>query len=255
METLAQLFPRACVLAGGLGTRPQPLTGDLPKALVPLGGRPLLEWILRWLERDGCKEAVLCLGYKADAIRAFVQETKFEMKFFFSVEAEPLGTGGALRQALPLLADEVLVINGDTLFATHLQPLLKFHQRHQADVTIALAHVDDASRYGAVEFDPEQRVLRFCEKQQQSGGWVSAGIYLMKRELVAETIPAGPCSLERTVFPGWVESKALFYAVPLPGLFVDIGTPEGYHEAVKHWNRFAPWTRAATEVRSRSPKI
>ncbi len=245
---LAQPFPRACILAGGFGTRLRSLTGDLPKTLVPLGGRPFLEWILRWLEREGCKETVLCLGYKGDIIQAFVQETQFAMELFFSVEAEPLGTGGALRQSLPLLADEVLVINGDTLFATHLRTLLEFHQRHQADVTIALAHTDDASRYGAVEFGSDQRVLRFSEKQQQSGGWVSAGIYLMKRKLVAETIPEGPCSLERTILPRWVERNARFYAVPLPGLFVDIGTPEGYQEAVKHWNHFEAWEKAANGI-------
>ncbi len=178
---------RAVVLAGGLGTRLRSITGNEPKALVRIGKRPILEWVLGWLEREGCREVILCLGYQAQAVQEFVRGLSSNLKFFFSIESEPLGTAGALKWALPLLEEQSLVVNSDTIFDTSLAPLLEFHRRHRAWTTMALAYVADAGRFGAVEFDQEQRVRRFGEKQKTgTPGWVNAGIYLMERKLIEE---------------------------------------------------------------------
>lgn len=225
---------RGVVLAGGFGTRLRSVTGSKPKVLVNIGGRPLLEWVLRWLEGEGCREVVLCLGYRAEAIREFVRGLSSHLKFFFSVEPEPLGTAGALKWALPLLEDRVLVVNGDTIFDTSLAPLVEFHCRHRPLATMALAHVPDAGRFGAVECDEEQRVRHFGEKQlSETAGWVNAGIYLMESRLIDELVPRGKSSLEQDIFPRMAKQDNPFYAVPLPGQLLDVGTPEGYQVALQ----------------------
>jgi NDP-sugar pyrophosphorylase family protein len=217
------------ILAGGRGTRLQSIGGDLPKPLRLVNGRPFLSFLLDQVRAAGGRRAILALGYKPDAFRDFLrEEATAEFTLETSVEDVPLGTGGALRAALPrLVTDSVLVMNGDSYVDADLGRLADEHRRRQARVTILLSRVDDAARYGGVEAGPDGAVQRFVEKGGTGPGLVNAGIYAMRREEVVGEIPPGrPVSLEREVLPAQIGRG--FFALWGDFPFLDIGTPESY---------------------------
>lgn len=220
----------AAVLAGGLGTRLRSVVADRPKVLAPVAGRPYLAHLLDQLAAAGADDVVLLTGYGADQVRAAFGDAYRGMALRYSVEPEPLGTGGAVRHAADLFTrDAVLLLNGDSFCAVDLAELVVAAQR-AGQVGVALAHVDDVGRYGAVEIGPAGRVTAFTEKGGATGeGWINAGIYLIPRDRLAD-IPAGRAvSLEREVLPRWVADPGI-RGVP-GGRFIDIGTPESFAAA------------------------
>src|SRR5262249_48861464 len=150
------------------------------------------------------------------------------MRVTYSREVTPLGTGGALRHALPLVGDEmVLALNGDSLCRASFRRLARWHDAHGAEVTILLTRVLDASRFGRGEVGPAGRVVRFVEKAPGAGSaWISAGVYVLSRRLLTAIPSDRPVSLEHEVLPAWV-GRGL-YGWASPGAFLDIGTPEDF---------------------------
>lgn len=226
---------RSLILAGGLGTRLQPLLGQTPKVLAPVAGRPFLEHLLLLLRQQGLTDIVLSLGHGADAIQAhFGDGTPWGMHIIYTVEPEPLGTAGAVRHTLTgEYADaNFLVLNGDTYAVLNYAGLLAFHQQQrQALATLALVQMADTCDYGTVELGPAGRIVAFQEKTARSeSGLVSAGVYALHPAILAH-IPAGrPVSLEKEVFPALVRTGEAIYGYVTKGTFYDIGTPERYRD-------------------------
>jgi NDP-sugar pyrophosphorylase family protein len=220
------------VLAGGLGSRLRPAVADRPKALAPVGGRPYLTYLLDLLARAGVGEVVLLTGYRAEQVRGALGDTYAGMRLVHAPEPAPLGTGGAVRRALPLLAaPTVLLLNGDSYCDIDLEAFLASHRWRAADLSLALARVADTSRFGAVQLAADGRVTRFEEKNAAGGaGWINAGVYLVARALLEEIPTEGPVSLERQMFPVWLARHAC-YGFRCEGRFLDIGTPESYARA------------------------
>lgn len=229
MET--QGIEQAVILAGGLGTRLRQVLADRPKAMAPFEGRPFLEYQLRALQAGGVRELVLCVGYLAETISGhFGDGADWGLRVRYSVEPAPLGTGGALKLAEPLLADTFLLLNGDTFLTCDLGALERHHREHRADMTLAVATETDAARYGSVAVGPDGRVTGFREKASDGrAGYVNAGLAVLSRALLADLPAGGPLSLEREALAGWVATRRV-YAFPVAGGFVDIGTPEGYEQ-------------------------
>jgi NDP-sugar pyrophosphorylase family protein len=222
----------AAVLAGGLGTRLRPVVADRPKVLAPVAGRPFLAHLLYQLRRAGVREAVLLVGYGAEQVRDEFGDSHGGMRLAYSAEPEPLGTGGAVRLALPLLRSEtVLLLNGDSYCDLDLAAFLRFHRERRAGASLALTHVQNASRFGRVVTGSGDRVERFEEKDPTPApGWINAGVYLLARSLI-ESIPSGRAvSLEREALPGWVAAGGAF-GFPGGGRFIDIGVPESFAAA------------------------
>ncbi|MBI3854234.1 MAG: NTP transferase domain-containing protein [Planctomycetes bacterium] len=215
--------PDVLILAGGRGTRLQSLPEDIPKPLRPVNGRPFLAYLLDQVREAGARRIVLALGYKPEAFRDFARQEGLGT----SVEPSPLGTGGALRAALPALhGGRFLVLNGDSYAAVDLRLLAALHELRKARAMMLLAGVDDASRYGRVEIDEDGAVLQFSEKGEAGPGLINAGVYVLDRAVVEE-IPAGrPVSLERETFPSLIGKR--FFGEPGEFPFMDIGTPESY---------------------------
>ncbi len=219
------------ILAGGLGTRLRPAIGDRAKVVADVGGRPFLARLLDQVAAAGFRDVVLCVGHRADEVEGALGPAHGPLRLHYSREAEPLGTGGALRLALPLLAaPDVLVMNGDSFCEVDLAAAWSWHAARRSEMTLVAVEVPDASRYGRVEIDAEDRVRRFAEKQQDGApGWINAGIYLLARGRIAG-LPAGRAvSLERDVLPAWA-GEAL-YGYRVRGRFIDIGTPGAYSAA------------------------
>jgi NDP-sugar pyrophosphorylase family protein len=221
----------AIILAGGLGTRLSAVVPGKPKVLAQVGGRPFIEYLLDRLQQEGVLSVILCTGYMADPVEHSLGSNYGNLTLAYSREASPMGTGGALRLALPrLTADPVLVLNGDSFYETPLQPFVEAHAARRSVASILLAETDDTRRYGRVEADDQGHIARFSEKAATEGpGWINAGIYLLNRSVI-EAIPAGRnVSLEHEVFPQWIGRGLDGYKSQ--GRFWDIGVPDAYEQA------------------------
>lgn len=227
------------VLAGGLGSRLRRVVTDRPKVLADVGGRPFLAYILDQLDRAGMREVVLCTGYLAEAIwRTFGDRYK-SLTLKYSQEMQPLGTGGALRQALPhCLSDPILVLNGDSFIDADLGGYREWFYENDLEVAMLLTMVPDASRFGRVVVRQDGLITHFEEKSgHHEAGLINAGIYIIKKQVIL-SIPEGKSfSLERQLFPQLM-GKSL-YGYITKGSFIDIGTPESYELAEEffHNNR------------------
>lgn len=221
----------AAILAGGLGTRLKNVVSDRPKALACVAGRPFLAHQFEQLASAGVRRVVLCTGHRAEQVSSAFGDRYGELRLDYSHERTPLGTGGALRLALPLLAsDNVLVLNGDSYCEADLLAFARWHFTRQAGASMLLTHVDDMSRFGRVTFDPEGAIVGFEEKGAHHGaGWINAGVYLIRRSWLYDVAGDRPVSLEREVFPSWIGRGFCGYASE--GRFIDIGTPESYAAA------------------------
>lgn len=227
---------RAFVLAGGLGTRLRSRFGDQPKGLAPLGGRPFLTRQLEWLRDSGVREVVVCAGHGAERLREVLGGgDALGLSIFWSVEPEPLGTGGALRLAAGFLDGPALVVNGDTLPECDPLGLERERWEHGALGAIALFEVEEARARGRVECDGLGRIARFVEKDSEHRGpaWVNGGLYAFAAELWRR-LPEGPSSLERDVLPPLVAAGRL-QGWKRPGSFYDIGTPEEWERAERRF--------------------
>ena len=228
---------KAFVLAGGLGTRLKPRFGDLPKPLAPLGGKPFLARQLEWLASHGVRDAVLCVGYGAEQVRASLGDgAQVGVRLSYSVEAEPLGTGGALRLARNEVDGPALVANGDTLAEVDPWALERMRWERGAIGAVALFQVADASQRGRVECDEAGRIARFVEKDSGHRGpaWVNGGLYAFHPALWRRLPERDPSSLERDVLPKLAdEGKLVGYEAE--GEFFDIGTPDEWERAERRF--------------------
>ena len=245
------LLARDCdvvILAGGLGTRLQSVLPDCQKVLAPVGDDPFVFHLFRLLTAFGVARIILALGHRAeDAIARLPEWThRFNIEFVASVEPAPLGTGGAIVHALPHCSQErLLVLNGDSWVGVDLDHLAARHQACQATATLTVVRVDDAGRYGSVDWKAESgRVSGFREKSPDAAGrpgWINAGVYLLQRSLLAGHPPVRaehPLSLERDVLPS-LAGQGL-HACPADGAFIDIGLPETYGRSEAFFARLAP---------------
>ncbi len=226
---------RALILAGGYATRLRPLSCTRPKALFPVAGKPMLEWLLDGLSAQGIEAAVLAVNYLEDRIKLRFGSRHGDMKIKYSKEPHPLGTAGPIKYAKGLLEGHgpFLVLNGDIMNELSVADMLEFHMGRRASATVALHEVEDVSRFGAVELGEGMRIRRFVEKPrpgQEPSRLINAGMYILEPE-VFDLIPDGrKVSLEREIFPKLAEAGRLF-GYRYDGLWLDIGKFEDYVRA------------------------
>jgi len=221
----------AVILAGGLGTRLRAVVADRPKILAPVHRKPFLAYLLEYLAAEGLRKAVLCVGYRSEQVMAALGKSYAGLRLAYSMEPSPLGTGGALRLALPLAdSGPVIAMNGDSFCRAPLRPLWQWHHACRAAGTLLLTRVEDTARYGCVGRDENGQLTAFEEKGEHRGpGWISAGVYVLSRRMIQEIGGEKAVSLEREVFPRWL-GRGL-YGWPCETAFLDIGTPESYSMA------------------------
>ena len=221
----------AIILAGGFGTRLKKLNLDVPKPMVPLGEYPFLFYLLSWLEKNGITRVVLSVGYKWEIIKEYFGTSFRGIELDYSVEDEPLGTGGAIKKALEYCEEELVwVINGDTFFEVDLIDMQDFHIQKDNDFTLAARPVKDVSRYGQLLLDEQNRIVGFGEKAKKGPGLINGGIYLFGIDFFRDKTSAQKFSFEKDVLEKCVE-KEEFGAYISSQYFIDIGTPEDYRKA------------------------
>lgn len=226
----------AVILAGGFGTRLQKVVHDVPKPMAPVDGKPFLSYLLDQLDRQGCTHTILAVGYKKKIIQDFFGSHYKGISLSYSVEDEPLLTGGALKKALRQATEDVaVVLNGDTFFSVDFSKMIDFHNQAHSDATLAVKELHDFSRYGTVQFDDDYRITRFVEKKSCEKGFINGGVYILNRNLF-DDITQDKFMIEKDFLEKYVDSK-VFSAFLCDGYFIDIGIPEDYAKANKEFTK------------------
>jgi mannose-1-phosphate guanylyltransferase len=224
---------QALILVGGEGTRLRPLTSTIPKPVVPLVDRPFIAYMLEWLRSHGVDDVVMSVGFLAAGVRNVLGDgATFGLRLTYVEEPRPLGTGGAAKFAEELLDKRFFMLNGDVLTDIDLSKQLEQHERTGARGTLALIPVDDPSAYGLVRVDEDGAVREFLEKpapDQIDTNKISAGAYVLEREVLSLIEPGTNASIERDVFPRLVGEG--LYGFDADSYWLDIGTPDRYLQA------------------------
>jgi len=222
----------AIVLAGGLGTRLRTVVSDLPKPMATVAGKPFLWWLLNYLQAQGVEQTYLSVGYKREAIVEYFGTQLSRMRLGYVPEEYPLGTGGAIFNALEYAdIDSALVLNGDTLAILDIHQLVRDAQEEQADIAMAVTPITDIARYGAVQINPvDNRVIGFTDKGIAGPGYINAGVYTVKRDLFARFNLAGTFSFEHDLIKAHLGEMQVV-AFDCVSSFIDIGIPDDYARA------------------------
>ena len=225
-------IPDVFILCGGQGRRFREVREDIPKALATINGVPFLDLLLNDLVDQRCQRIILGTGYLSDQIESHIQQRN-DAEYLISVENLTLGTGGAIRHAMPLFqSDQILVLNGDSYIAFSVKTLLNFHISQRAEATILLSSGTQGKDYGNVELRDDFKIHSFQEKPQNTDArLINAGVYCLQKELI-QLQPEGNASLERDWLPQWIYSNRVLGMV-LTKPFYDIGTRERFELAKK----------------------
>jgi NDP-sugar pyrophosphorylase family protein len=226
---------QALILAGGKGTRLRPLTVHTPKPIVPIANQPFLLYQLELLKRADVRDVILSLSYQPQKIEDKLGDgSDYNVRISYAVEASPLGTAGAYRNAASLISETTVVFNGDVLTDIDMNEVIRFHRERQAAATIVLAPVLNPTAYGLVETEKDGLVRRFLEKpkpEEVTCNTINAGIYILEPR-VLDYVPEGePFMFEYGVFPQLLERKEPFFAYIWRGYWRDIGTTSSYLQA------------------------
>jgi len=226
---------QALILAGGKGTRLRPLTMHTPKPIVPIANKPFLLYQLELLKRADVRDVILSLSYQPQKIEDKIGDgTDYNVRVSYAVEASPLGTAGAYRNAASMISETTVVFNGDVLTDIDMNEVIRGHRERQAAATIVLAPVPNPTAYGLVETDNDGRVRRFLEKpkpEEVTCDTINAGIYILEPR-VLDYVPEGePFMFEYGVFPKLLERNEPFYSYVWRGYWRDIGTASSYLQA------------------------
>lgn len=219
------------ILAGGLGTRLRAVVSDLPKCMAPVAGQPFLKYVIRYLLSQGLEKFIFSLGYKHEPIEKFLNEEFPTLHYQVSLEEEPLGTGGAILLACKRTTEQnVIVVNGDTLFKGNLAKASLSHSATKADCTLLLKPMQNIDRYGVVELDENYTVKNFREKQFFQAGDINAGVYILNVEgFLDKNLPV-KFSFEKDYLEKFYPGKKIF-GVMEDSYFIDIGIPGDFQKA------------------------
>jgi D-glycero-alpha-D-manno-heptose 1-phosphate guanylyltransferase len=224
------MIREAIILAGGLGTRLKPVVADLPKSLAPVSGRPFLAYLLDFAKKQGIEKFVFALGHKTELIESFVKEYLPANSYIFSVEEEPLGTGGAVFKAgKEITGTDSLVLNADTFFSFSYLNLYIIHELRKADCTLALKPMKSFDRYGTVEIE-KQVITGFSEKKFQRSGLINGGVYALSMASFLQHSFPRVFSFEKDYLEKEYKTGKIMGMIS-DAYFIDIGIPEDYERA------------------------
>ena len=220
------------LLVGGRGTRLKPLTNQTPKPMLPVAGMPVTERQLLAAKKAGITTVILATSYLSEVFTPYFGDgSKWGMKLLYAVEEQPLGTGGAIRNAASLVdfadsIEEFVIFNGDVLSGHDIAAQLDFHRRNQADATLHLIEVADARAFGCVPTDSNGKVLDFLEKMEHPiTNAINAGCYIFNSSVISQIPKDTVVSIERETFPQLVKSGRPVFGYNEQSYWLDIGTP------------------------------
>jgi D-glycero-alpha-D-manno-heptose 1-phosphate guanylyltransferase len=219
------------ILAGGLGTRLKSALPDLPKSMAPVNGRPFLFYVINFLRSQGIEKFIFSLGYKHEIVEVYLKDKFSTLSYQCSIEKEPLGTGGGILAACYKTSDEnILVVNGDTMFKVNIPEASSFHFKNEADYSLVLKPMYDFERYGTVELNDDDSIFSFSEKKHHEQGLINGGVYILNsRKFIEEELPA-KFSFEKDFLEKYHSTRRIVASVQ-DEYFIDIGIPEDFQKA------------------------
>ena len=221
----------AIILSGGLGTRLRTVVTDIPKCMAMVAGKPFLHYVISHLQKQGIEKFTFALGYKHKMIESWLTTQYPNLWIRFSVEEMQLGTGGAIKQACNNFTEEnVVVVNGDTLFSIEISKLSEIHSLNEADCTLSLKPMKNFNRYGLVAINPDLSIAAFKEKQYYENGLINGGVYMLNApKFLKEELP-GIFSFEKDYLEKYIDRRRM-YGVVQDEYFIDIGIPDDFKKA------------------------
>jgi len=223
---------QAIILVGGLGLRLKSCLDNIPKALAEINGKPFLFWMLDYLKKQNIKKVILATGHMSNKIQHLIGDNWDGIEIIYSIENQPLGTGGAIKKALSKLdSNEVFVFNGDTWLTIDLKNFAEEVKIAGSNIGVALAKVNNSSRYGLVNLKGDY-IVKFLEKKLASPGYVNAGLYFLTNPFEISMPEKSNFSFEECILiPESKKSK--LYGYKKTSNFIDIGIPEDFRRAQK----------------------
>lgn len=229
---------QAVILSGGPGVKMRPLTYELPKPLIPLSGRPLIEYTIELLRENGVRNIILAVGHLGEKIKQEIGNgRKHGVKITYSQENKPLGSAGALRQAQSLITSQTfLVFNGDILAEINLTEMIQFHREQGCLATMALSSVGNTVGYGTVLLRGG-KIVKFLKRNQKDRSFlVDAGIYVFEPAVFDYIPQKGKSYFDTDVFPRLAQQGELA-GFSFEGKWFEVSTPKNYERAIKAWRR------------------
>ena len=230
----------AIILAGGMGTRLKTIISDLPKPMAPIMNVPFLTYQLNYLKHFGIKKVIFSVGFLSEKIIAHYNQSFENINIEYSIEKNPLGTGGGIRMAMSNLNEDlVLILNGDSFFDLNLEQFYNLHLEQKAEFSLALRYVNNSERYGNIEFNSSNQITSFIEKNQlNQSGYINAGVYILSKKLYLEnTKPNINFSIEKDFFEKQL-NQLIIKGFEFKDYFIDIGIPEDYLKAQDDFKEF-----------------
>ena len=230
----------AIILAGGMGTRLKTIISDLPKPMAPIMNVPFLTYQLNYLKHFGIKKVIFSVGYLSEKIIAHYNQSFENISIEYSIEKNPLGTGGGIRMAMSNLKEDlVLILNGDSFFDLNLEQFYNLHLEQKAEFSLALRYVNNSERYGNIEFNSTHQITSFIEKNQlNQSGYINAGVYILSKKLYLQnTKPDINFSIEKDFFEKQL-NQLIIKGFEFKDYFIDIGIPEDYLKAQNDFKEF-----------------
>ncbi|AYD48872.1 nucleotidyltransferase family protein [Arachidicoccus soli] len=221
------------ILAGGLGTRLRSEVPDLPKCMAPVKGKPFIDFVIDYYISQKIEKFIFALGYKSEILQNHLTEKYPNQQLEFSLEEEPLGTGGAIKLACEKASEEnVFITNGDTLFKVDVEALAKTHMHNKAECTLGLKPMQNFERFGVVKVDNNNCVQSFQEKQYYAEGLINGGFYALNIQIFLKKNFENKFSFEKDYLEQFVSQKKIFASVQ-DKYFIDMGIPEDYRRAAE----------------------
>ncbi len=225
---------KAIILAGGLGTRLRPYTLFMPKPMLPLGDKPVLEHLISWLHDNGIKEIVVCVGYLRRIIEDYFKDGKeLGTKITYARTNTPMGTAGQLKSAEKFVGETFLCVYGDSIYDFDVKDMIEYHYKKKALATIALIHYKTTLKYGFIDIDEKGLVKKWREKPSIEGP-INIGFYVMEPKFL-NFIPKDSRFGMNSAFDKAMEASEAIYGYVAKGSFTDIGDKRGYVEVYKKY--------------------
>lgn len=224
------MVKEAIILAGGFGTRLKSLVNDIPKPMAPIKNEPFISYIFKQLHKYKFEKVILAAGYRSEVFLSYFGTSYKNIELIYSVEKEPLGTGGAILKASELLSSDCfLVVNGDTLFEVDFEKMEQKFMKSKSGLMVALKPMVNFDRYGAV-VTSEEKIISFNEKKFCEEGLINGGIYMVIKDWLNERAISKVFSFEKDILENLVNKDYITYYIS-DGYFIDIGIPEDYKRA------------------------
>lgn len=229
---------QAIILAGGFGTRLKSLVDNIPKPMADINGKPFLEYLLNYLNKQNINNIIFSVGYKNEIIKDYFKNYFNGINISYSTEKNPLGTGGAIKKALEFVKnDDCFIINGDTFFEANLDDLYQLHKSKNADVILSLKQMKNFDRYGTVKINENNKIICFEEKKYQESGFINGGVCIIKKNLFEKFNLEEKFSFESDFIEKYYKNLNI-YGILFDKYFIDIGIPEDYERSKKEFAEF-----------------